>query len=158
MREKSRSVAYPAAAKILKIATNADARNELMKEVRPLTDNVGSTILIRTASQAALMALLKHPNIVELIGVVTTPRSMPALMLLAYCENGSLLDFLVSNSEEDIDASLLLSFGADVAAGMSYLSSRRIVHRDVSVPYHQLVEVRTATLKVLAVTYCYADC
>lgn len=77
------------------------------------------------------MALLKHPNVVELIGVVSTPRSMPALMLMTYCEHGSLLDFVITSETKDVDTSLLLSFCADVAAGMSYLSSRRIVHNDV---------------------------
>lgn len=111
VNEGHRSIVYPAAAKILKVG-HGDSRTALLKE-------------------AALMALLQHPNIVQLIGVVTVPRSMPALLLLTYCEHGALDEFVASPAAEGLDTSMLLSFCADIAAGLSYLSSRRIVHRDV---------------------------
>ena len=44
--------------------------------------------------EAALMALFEHPNIVAQIGVVTVPRSMPALLVLEFCEHGMLFQLL----------------------------------------------------------------
>lgn len=101
---------YPVAAKIAKTA-KSDARDDLLKE-------------------AALMAMLEHPHIVSLIGVVTVPRDMPPLLLLAYCEHGTLADYVTKDSELTMVA--LLSCCADVCLGLRYLSSRLIVHRDVA--------------------------
>lgn len=55
-------VPLAAAIKTLK-ATDGEGRGELLRE-------------------AALMALFKHPNVVLLIGVVTVPRNMPALLVV----------------------------------------------------------------------------
>eukprot|EP00038_Savillea_parva_P006120 m.161761 g.161761 ORF g.161761 m.161761 type:complete len:2425 (-) comp12114_c0_seq1:110-7384(-) len=79
--------------------------------------------------EAALMALFNHPNLVALIGVVTIPRTVPALVLLEFCENGTLLQHV---STHDENAHMLLTFCADVAKGLRYLSSRSIVHRDIA--------------------------
>eukprot|EP00035_Acanthoeca_spectabilis_P002076 m.84916 g.84916 ORF g.84916 m.84916 type:complete len:332 (-) comp11334_c1_seq1:49-1044(-) len=57
---------------------------------------------------------------------------MPALLLLTYCEHGDLLRFVTDAKATELNTSMLLTFCADVAAGMSYLSSRRIVHRDIA--------------------------
>ena len=85
--------------------------------------------------EAALLALLQHRNVVGLIGVVTVPRTMPAVLLLTFCEHGNLREFVAkggANTATAIDTTMLLTFCADVAAGLHYLSSRRIVHRDVA--------------------------
>jgi len=95
------------------LATTPESRNALLRE-------------------AALMALLEHSNLVQLVGVVTVPRSMPPLLLMEYCEHGNLLEVVRLGEEEDLDVSLLLTFCHDVACGLHYMGSRRIVHRDVS--------------------------
>ena len=77
------------------------------------------------------MALFDHKNLVSMVGVVTTPRNMPALLVLELCDHGTLLGY-VSDAEHVLDNSLLLTFCHDVGSGMHYLSSRRIIHRDVS--------------------------
>ena len=40
--------------------------------------------------EAALMAMLEHRHIVQLIGVCTVPIDMPPLLLMQFCERGSL--------------------------------------------------------------------
>jgi serine/threonine protein kinase len=57
------------------------------------------------------------------------PRNMPSLLLLEYCENGTLLDH-VRNDYLTIPP--LLEYCHDVASGMHYMSSRGIVHRDLA--------------------------
>eukprot|EP00035_Acanthoeca_spectabilis_P015659 m.314124 g.314124 ORF g.314124 m.314124 type:complete len:1717 (-) comp16409_c0_seq9:26-5176(-) len=82
--------------------------------------------------EAALMALCEHYNLVHLLGIVTVPRNMPPLLVMEYCEHGTVLDVVRGSCESDIDLHLLLSFCHDVASGLKYLGSRRIVHRDVA--------------------------
>jgi Eph receptor B1 len=55
---------------------------------------------------------------------------MPALILLEHCENGALDAYL--HKTRGTHMMMRLSFVADVASALSYLSSRRIVHRDVA--------------------------
>ena len=51
---------------------------------------------------------------------------MPTLLVLAYCDNGSLLDHVQAQGEET-NASTKLTFCAEVAQGMEYIASRRVV-------------------------------
>lgn len=81
--------------------------------------------------EAALMALLDHQNVINLVAVVTAPRDLPAFLLLEYCENGSLLEF-VHRKAENVPVSTKLSLCMDVCRGMKYLSSRRVVHGDLA--------------------------
>ena len=71
-------------------------------------------------------ALFDHRNVVSLIGVITAPRDMPTMLVLAYCDNGSLLDHVQVQGEET-NASTKLTFCAEVAQGMEYIASRRVV-------------------------------
>lgn len=57
---------------------------------------------------------------------------MPALLVLEFCENGTLLDHISGSDKADLDTSMLLTYCHDVACGMQYLSSRRVVHRDIA--------------------------
>ena len=97
--------------------------------LKATTDTESRDALLR---EAALVALLRHENVVGLIGVVTVPRRMPPLLLLTFCEHGELNTYVREVPANEVDTSMLLTFCADVAAGLSYLSSRRIVHRDVA--------------------------
>lgn len=69
---------------------------------------------------------------VGVIGVVTIPRNLPALLILEYCEHGTLWEYVRSEPVDELGSLTLLSFCLDVCSGMHYLSSRRIVHRDVA--------------------------
>jgi len=82
--------------------------------------------------EAALVALFEHRNIVRVVGVVTIPRNIPPLLLLEYCEGGTLLDVIQQNDPSTIDIQESLTFCYDVCCGMHYLSSRQIVHRDLA--------------------------
>ena len=73
-----------------------------------------------------VQALFDHRNVLSLIGVITAPRDMPTLLVLAYCDNGSLLNHVQAQGKE-INASTKLTFCAEVAQGMEYIASRRVV-------------------------------
>ena len=61
-----------------------------------------------------------------LIGVITAPRDMPAMLVLEHCDNGSLLDYIRTNVLETA-TSTKLTFCAEVAQGLEYISSLRVV-------------------------------
>jgi serine/threonine protein kinase len=57
---------------------------------------------------------------------------MPALLVLEYCEHGTLLDHVKKTSPTELQATMLLTYCHDVASGMRFLSSRKIVHCDLA--------------------------
>jgi len=82
--------------------------------------------------EAALMALLEHRNVMGLLGVVTVPRDLPPLVLMPYCEAGSLLDIINAAEAGRITLVEQLTFCAEILRGMRYLATRKIVHRDLA--------------------------
>eukprot|EP00035_Acanthoeca_spectabilis_P011007 m.194105 g.194105 ORF g.194105 m.194105 type:complete len:1680 (-) comp15199_c0_seq4:5570-10609(-) len=82
--------------------------------------------------EAALMALFDHPNIVTLIGVVSVPRNIPPLLVLEYCEHGTLLSHVREADPATVDTLMLMTYCHDVASGLTFLSSRKIIHRDIA--------------------------
>ena len=103
----------PVAAKILTDET-ADACSELF-------------------SEAAIAAQLgDHPHVVGLMGVVTVGN--PIMMLVPYCENGSLLDQLEQRDQrsDPFNTNAKLVFGFQICKGMQHLHSMHFVHRDLA--------------------------
>jgi serine/threonine protein kinase len=83
--------------------------------------------------EALVMAQVgSHPNLVSLIGVVTT--GVPLLLVVSYCERGSLLTVLRDRAEVGDALSIVtkLRFAVHVASGMAHLASLHFIHRDLA--------------------------
>lgn len=80
--------------------------------------------------EPAVLAQCVHPNIVQLVGVVT--RTMPNMVILEYAENGSLKSFL-QRLRAPLKQELKLRMTGDVAEGLAFLAQHNIVHRDLAV-------------------------
>lgn len=83
--------------------------------------------------EAVLMAqLVGHVNVVELLGVVTAGK--PMMLLISYCENGSLLSQLRNRAQRTDAFSITAkwTFGKQICAGMQFLAQKRVVHRDLA--------------------------
>eukprot|EP00035_Acanthoeca_spectabilis_P014132 m.268599 g.268599 ORF g.268599 m.268599 type:complete len:2132 (-) comp16059_c0_seq3:59-6454(-) len=127
---------YPVAAKVLKGGLDPEIRKAFLRE-------------------AALMAMFEHPHIVQLVGVCTVPADMPPLLLMQFCDRGSLESYLRSFTEEAaearmrheaegfeweeederqwrVDDTVKLTFAGDVCQGLQYLATCRIIHRDIA--------------------------
>lgn len=81
--------------------------------------------------EAAIMKEMKHPNLVQLLGVCT--REPPFYIVTEFMSRGNLLDYLRRANREDIDAIVLLYMATQVSAAMSYLESRNFIHRFVTI-------------------------
>ena len=78
--------------------------------------------------EATLMVQLPaHENVVAIIGVVTV--GTPLLLVISYCELGSLLHYL-GKYNVSLGSKLLLS--RNIAAGMAHISQCRMIHRDIA--------------------------
>ncbi|XP_014386162.1 PREDICTED: tyrosine-protein kinase transmembrane receptor ROR2 [Myotis brandtii] len=94
--------------------------------------------------EALLRARLQHPNLVCLLGVVT--QGQPLSMVFSYCPQGDLHEFLVMRSphsdvgstddDRTVKSALeppdFVHVVAQIAAGMEYLSSHHVVHKDLA--------------------------
>ncbi|KAL0181932.1 hypothetical protein M9458_021307, partial [Cirrhinus mrigala] len=94
--------------------------------------------------EAMLRSRLQHPNIVCLLGVIT--KEQPMSMIFSYSGHGDLHEFLVmrsphsdvgsSDDDKTVKSTLeqadFLHIVTQVAAGMEYLSSHHVVHKDLA--------------------------
>lgn len=79
--------------------------------------------------ESAIMAQLDSEFCVRLIGVVTI--GSPMMMVLEYCEHGALNRYL-EKSAGTLTESFRLTIAGDCSEGLSYLTKRGFIHRDVA--------------------------
>ena len=105
----------PVAIKTLKEAANTDTKVAFMRE-------------------AAILAQFQHPNVLRMIGVLTTQQ--PYMMVTELLKT-ELADLLLKMKSADPAhrqnlPSLLLRFCQEIAAGMKHLSEKHFIHRDLA--------------------------
>jgi len=81
-------------------------------------------------AEAGVMTMLKHPNLVELIGVVT--NGSPVMIISEFMSKGCLLDFLRSRGRSVITPEVQIKFARNIIAAMVFLESKNFVHSDLA--------------------------
>ncbi|XP_059958435.1 tyrosine-protein kinase transmembrane receptor ROR2 isoform X2 [Mesoplodon densirostris] len=112
--------------------------------IKTLKDKAEGPLREEFRHEALLRARLQHPNIVCLLGVVT--KDQPLSMIFSYCSHSDLHEFLVMRSphsdvgstddDRTVKSALeppdFVHVVAQIAAGMEYLSSHHVVHKDLA--------------------------
>jgi tRNA A-37 threonylcarbamoyl transferase component Bud32 len=80
-------------------------------------------------SELALMASLRHPNVLLLLGAVISEEKL--CLVTPFMEKGSLYDVIHSASYDLVHRMLQAEMMLDAAVGMIYLHERGIIHRDL---------------------------
>ncbi|KZV46314.1 seven transmembrane domain-containing tyrosine-protein kinase 1-like, partial [Dorcoceras hygrometricum] len=81
--------------------------------------------------ELALWQRLRHPNIVQFLGVLKYPDRL--VFLTEYLQNGSLYDILIRKGRLDMQTAV--AYSLDIARGMNYLhqhTPHAIIHRDLT--------------------------
>ncbi|XP_033981980.1 tyrosine-protein kinase transmembrane receptor ROR2 [Trematomus bernacchii] len=112
--------------------------------VKTLKDKVDATLCEEFRHEAMIRFHIQHQNVVCLLGVVT--KEQPMNMVFTYSGLGDLHEYLVvrspnsdvGSSDDDrtvkstLEQADFLHIITQVAAGMEYLSSQQIVHKDLA--------------------------
>ncbi len=80
-------------------------------------------------SELQFLSKLSHPHIVKLHGVVD--KIPDFLLILEYCEHGSLDLYLENHVDEELHSCLLYSWCEQGARAIEYLHSIKVIHRDI---------------------------
>lgn len=105
--------------------------------IKEIIDNQTEMVELFTAFQreAQIMSCLDHPNVVKLIGVITTE---PMCLIMEFVPGGTLFDHLVNQEVNDSQFPWKLRFriALDIAKGLQHLHSISppFIHRDLRSP------------------------
>nr|CAB3219662.1 tyrosine-protein kinase ABL1-like [Phallusia mammillata] len=80
--------------------------------------------------EAAVMKSIKHPNLVQLLGVCT--REPPFYIVTEFMSQGNLLEYLRRCDKTETNHVVLLHMSVQIAKAMEYLETRNYIHRDLA--------------------------
>ncbi|CAF0776350.1 unnamed protein product [Didymodactylos carnosus] len=108
--------------------------------IKVLKESNSAALFLR---EADIMSSLKHPNLVQLLGVAQKPDNV-IYLVTEFMAKGSLLHYLTTRGRSVILKTDLLGFAIDTCEGLSYLEQNHIVHRDVAASNVLIADDNTA--------------
>lgn len=110
--------------------------------------------------EVAVWHELEHPNVTKFIGATMGTSDlhiqsenghigMPSnicCVVVEYCPGGALKSYLIKNRRKKLAFNVVIQLALDLARGLSYLHSKKIVHRDVKT--ENMLLDKTRTLKI----------
>ncbi|XP_046454047.1 tyrosine-protein kinase CSK-like [Daphnia pulex] len=83
-------------------------------------------------AEASVMTSLRHPNLVQLLGLVFNDQHQHLYLVTEFMSKGSLVDYLRSRGRLHVTKRDQIKFAYDTCSGMEYLESKKVVHRDLA--------------------------
>ncbi|XP_069505517.1 megakaryocyte-associated tyrosine-protein kinase [Ambystoma mexicanum] len=80
-------------------------------------------------AETAVMTTMQHKNLVRLLGVILQDG---LYIVMEFMSKGDLVNFLRTRGRSVIETRQLLEFALNIAEGMDYLESKKLVHRDLA--------------------------
>ena len=113
-------------------------KNRDVVAIKVLAESTPRKLFVR---EVEIWKGLRHENVLELLGASSTAGDPPWFLVSRYCGNGNLVEFLKRGVVREMgrgvvrkDGSLdLLRIVHEVARGMAYLHSKKVLHGDLKV-------------------------
>ena len=93
-------------------------------------DPQSPTIRRRFLQECQLLQDMRHPSVVQYLGVTHDPQSDLPILLMELLD-GNLTNFL-EHSQEPLPYHIQVNLWHDIAVALTYLHSKHIIHRDLS--------------------------
>jgi len=93
-------------------------------------DPGGQKIMARFEQECQFLSGVRHPNIVQYLGVSSDPESGLPVLLMELMDSS--LTKLLERSEEPLPLHIQVDICNDIALALAYLHSNGIIHRDLS--------------------------
>ena len=93
-------------------------------------DPRSQTIQRRFEQECEILKTMRHPNVVQYLGMTHDPQSGLPILLMELLD-GNLTNFL-EHSDEPLPYHLQVDLWHDIALALTYLHSKHIIHRDLS--------------------------
>ena len=100
--------------------------------LKTIASDISAENIKEVMCEALLMNQLRHDHVCRLVGICPSSSSAPMLMIIQYCEFGSLDDVFKKYDNQFIFHAAKFLMAADVASGLSYIHEQNVVHRDVA--------------------------
>uniref|UniRef100_A0A915A392 receptor protein-tyrosine kinase n=1 Tax=Parascaris univalens TaxID=6257 RepID=A0A915A392_PARUN len=128
---KEKQVGRGAYGEVWKGYVRIDDERYLACAIKCLPEGMISTLTrkLEFIKEAHVCRLLQHENIVKFRGIAIDEE--PIMMLLEWCENGSLLDVLRHKGPQ-LALADRTRFCVEAAQGLRYLEKNNVIHRDVA--------------------------
>uniref|UniRef100_A0AAR2J9G3 LIM domain kinase 1 n=1 Tax=Pygocentrus nattereri TaxID=42514 RepID=A0AAR2J9G3_PYGNA len=97
----------------------------VMKELLRFDEETQQTFL----KEVKVMRCLDHPNVLKFIGILFKDKRLN--LISEYVPGGTLRE-TIQKMDNDYPWNLRVSYAKDIAAGMAYLHSMNIIHRDLN--------------------------
>ena len=109
-------------------------KGDIPVAIKTLKEAAKSDMKVAFMREAAILAQFQHPNVLRMIGVLTTQQPYMMVTELLKTELGELLRNMKAGGlhlKENLTG-LLLKFSQEISAGMEHLSEKHFIHRDLA--------------------------
>ncbi|TRZ02908.1 hypothetical protein DNTS_033269 [Danionella cerebrum] len=109
----------------IKVTHSETGEVMVIKELLQFDEDTQKTFL----KEVKVMRCLEHPNVLKFIGILYKDKRLN--LISEYVQGGTLRD-TIQKMGSDHPWNLRVSFAKDIAAGMAYLHSMNVIHRDLN--------------------------